>query len=101
MGKYKVGDKVRAKSKEWWDAQQKGAFYSVQCGKNVFTRDMVEYCGLEAEIKFSCKYSYSLDIDNRKYCWTDEMLEDVPTTEQSTLYTDLANAINKVVSEHN
>lgn len=100
MGKYKVGDKVRIKSKEWWDAQQKDGFYSVQCGENVFTKDMVKYCGLEAEIKFSCKYSYCLDIDNRKYCWTDEMLEDIPTAEQYTLYTDLANAINKVVSEH-
>lgn len=100
MCKYKVGDKVRVKSKEWWDAQQKDEFYSVQCGENVFTKDMVKYCGLEAEIKFSCKHLYLLDIDNRKYCWTDEMLEDIPTAEQYTLYNDLANAINKVVSEH-
>lgn len=100
MGKHKVGDKVRVKSKEWWDEQQKDEFYSVQCGENVFTKDMVKYCGLEAEIKFSGKHSYCLDIDNRKYCWTDEMLEDIPTAEQYTLYNDLANAINKVVSEH-
>lgn len=100
MWKYKVGDKVRVKSKEWWDAQQKDEFYSVQCGENVFTKDMEKYCGLEAEIKFSGKHSYYLDIDNRKYCWTDEMLEDIPTAEQYTLYNDLANAINKVVSEH-
>lgn len=100
MGKHKVGDKVRVKSKEWWDEQQKDEFYSVQCGENVFTKDMVKYCGLEAEIKFSYKHSYCLDIDNRKYFWTDEMLEDIPTAEQYTLYNDLANAINKVVSEH-
>lgn len=100
MAKYKVGDRVRVKSKEWWDEQQKNGLDAVPCIDTVFSKNMIQYCGLEAKIIFLDKNSYAIDIDNGKHCWNDEMLEDIPTTEQSTLYNDLANAINKVVSEH-
>lgn len=63
--KYKVGDTVTIRSKEWWNKQQKGRS---------------KYCGKEAKIlnvykdKESNVY-YDVDIDNGELLWIDEMFE--------------------------
>lgn len=101
MGKYKVGDKVRVKSKEWWDEQPKNEFGNVCCGDQVFIKSMTNMCGKCVTIEEKFASGNYLIKEYTNVVWTDEMFEDVPTTEQSTLYTDLANAINKVVLEHN
>lgn len=100
MGKYKVGDKVRVKSKEWWDEQPKNEFGNVCCGDQVFIKSMTNMCGKCVTIEEKFASGNYLIKEYTNVVWTDEMFEDIPTTEQYTLYNDLANAINKVVSEH-
>ena len=73
--KHKVGDTVRIKSREWWDAQPKNSCGSVKCGENFFTYNMTELCGQYAKI-VGYSNSYDLNIDNSKYGWTDEMFEE-------------------------
>lgn len=104
MGKYKVGDKVRVKSREWWE-KNKDENDKITTKTNPINKEMAKYCGMEATITaakvgYIC-IDYHIDIDIFGWYWPEEAFEDVPTTEQSTIYTDLANAINKVVSEHN
>lgn len=43
--KHKVGDKVKVRSKEWWNAQPKNASGSVDCGAEMFTDTMTSMCG--------------------------------------------------------
>ena len=49
--KYKIGDKVRIKSKEWWNAQPKNMYGSVDCGAETFTELMTDMCGKIVEIR--------------------------------------------------
>lgn len=103
MGKYKVGDKVRVKSLEWYE-NNRGSNGDINTSGNCFVRDMSLYCGKEATITQTGKgfgyRNYQIDIDEGYWYWPEEVLEDIPNKEPSTIYTDLANAINKVVSEH-
>lgn len=103
MGKYKVGDNVRVKSLEWYE-NNKDEYGDIKSSSDSFRKDMSLYCGKSATItdtNIGYKHvGYHIDIDNGYWCWSEEFLEYEPTTEQSTLYTDLANAINNLVSEH-
>lgn len=70
--KYKVGDKVRIKSIDWYN-KYKNIEGHIKCGKATFVADMSEYCGQIATIN---------DIENNFYFlntgywnWTDEMIE--------------------------
>ena len=77
--KYKVGDKVRVKSLEWYNEHKN------ECG-NVnlinslsFTKPMSEFCGKEVEIcnvHDGLEYYY-ISGDEIEFGWTDEMFEDV------------------------
>lgn len=103
MGKYKVGDKVRVKSKEWWE-KNKDENEMIITKTNHINKDMAKYCGMEATITeakvgYRC-IDYHIDIDIFGWYWPEEAFEDIPTTEQSTLYNDLANAIKNIVAEH-
>lgn len=100
MAKYKVGDKVRVKSKEWYDKNKSTSGTVYTEGEN-FVDNMAIYCGSVARVtSLHDKDEYFIDIDNGEWIWHEDTLEDIPTTEQSTLYTDLANAINKLVIDH-
>lgn len=80
--KYKVGDTVKIKSIDWFNAQEKDSdgdihIYSVN---NIvyFTKDMSNYCSKEAKIE-DIRIDdniYFLDVDKRCYEWTDEMLDE-------------------------
>lgn len=72
--KYKVGDKVKIKSKEWYK-NEKNEYGNVCCGSNAFTPSMIAYCGMPAVITH-IPFGYKVDIDNGIYEWTDEMFED-------------------------
>jgi hypothetical protein len=82
--KYKVGDKVRIKSKYWYNKNkisQEGEGMVVGPNDRRFTGWMSEYCGKEATITginegISCGPYYDIDIDERFYCWDDWMFED-------------------------
>lgn len=80
--KYKVGDKVRIRSKEWYDSHKNkfGKVWtkSLSGEYNVcFDQDFVKYCGREAVIFSVEPENYTLK--GIPYAWTDEMLEAVNT----------------------
>jgi hypothetical protein len=70
--KYKVGDKVRVKSLEWYN-ENKNEFGEVDVPNNIFTSDMSKFCGSIVTIQ-----DIDLDVyvvkENECY-WTDDMLE--------------------------
>lgn len=73
--KYKVGDKVKIKSLDWYNANKtKGN--EVYLEGIVFLQLMSKYCGKVATIIYACRYGYSLDIDGGHYSWIDEMFEE-------------------------
>lgn len=70
--KFSIGDKVRIKSKEWYDAN-KDKYGSIKnCG---FIADMSRYCGKEARILHESDGFYTIDLDDEFYFWTNEMFE--------------------------
>lgn len=97
--KYKVGDKVRIKSKEWWNAQPKDADGDVTCNEEWFTRYMAEYCGKVATISHIDDVTYNLKEFN--YHWTDEMFDDSYNPEKSILSEEMIKDISEVVKKHN
>ena len=72
--KYKVGDKVKIKSLEWYNENSE---YSavVQNGAS-FTDSMTKYCGKTAIVVKIYHESYDLDIDGGDWYWYDWMFED-------------------------
>ena len=80
--KHKVGDTVKIKSIDWFNAQEKdsdGDIYIYSVNNIVyFTKDMSNYCSKEAKIE-DIRIDdniYFLDVDKRCYEWTDEMLDE-------------------------
>lgn len=88
--KYKVGDKVKIKSLEWYNLN-KNRYDYIQLLKYQFNYYMTKYCGLTATIKQvnPDEHNYFIDIDS-DFCWTDEMFEDETMEE----YTELINIAN-------
>lgn len=73
--KYKVGDKVRVKSPEWYINN-----YDILLGKiiidtHIFTTSMAKHCGNIVTIDFVCDDSYHIKEDDGLNGWTDEMFE--------------------------
>lgn len=89
--KHKVGDKVRIKSREWWDAQPKNDRGSVDCGEDNFTENMTFYCGQVATISSFENGLYFLK--GISHNWTDEMFEDEAPHPSEDLLKDIANVI--------
>lgn len=73
--KYKVGDKVKIRSLDWYNAN-KTEGVEVFLEGSVFLQLMSKYCGKVATITHAFRYGYSLDIDRGCYPWTDEMFEE-------------------------
>ena len=75
--KYKVGDKVRIKSLDWYNKNKSKSHGTVACGGKYFEYDMREWCGKTMTIIAAHKtcYSYIMKEDGRKHFWTDEMIE--------------------------
>ena len=75
--KYKVGDKVRIKSLEWYNERKNWLgnvahddFY------NTFVSSMSSYCGMTANITEVEGSHYILDVDNGDWWWQDFMFEE-------------------------
>ena len=77
--KYKIGDKVKIKSLEWYGSMVNGSRGHINFENNTFNGTMADYCGKYAIIKKIGKDCYYFDIDNQRWCWYDWMLEDVQT----------------------
>lgn len=70
----KVGDKVRIKSRAWYD---KWEMFGSVCVKAIFLKDMVTYCGqimTVCDVKDDC---FSLSEDTLDFSWSLEMFEEV------------------------
>ena len=72
--KYKVGDKVKIKSLEWYNAN-KDKDGKVFCGKYDFIDEMIMYCGDILTIETAHSDSYDFTEDLYRFIWTDEMIE--------------------------
>lgn len=98
--KYKVGDKVRIKPKEWYDENknERGAisedesFYS-------FVEPMGKYLGMEATITEVKGLAYSIDLDRNRNYWYDWMFEDEQS--EQTLFDRIKSAITEAAKEAN
>lgn len=75
--KYKVGDKVKVKSHEWYKDNANN-ICEVECGNTVFIPYMESYCGSIVTIAqtFNHIKCYSIEEDNGVHYWSDEMFED-------------------------
>lgn len=73
--KYKVGDRVRIKSLDWYN-ENKDKDGEVICGEYDFVVPMTKFCGKVVTIQ-SCYTSdcYLIKEDNKCYAFTDEMIE--------------------------
>lgn len=99
--KYKVGDKVRIKSKEWFEEMKKESFCVVIKGLSVL-EEMAKFCGKEAIITYCCNEdrTYKIDIDN--YHWyNDDMFDDSYNPEKSILTEGMIKDIADVIKKHN
>ena len=73
--KYKVGDKVRIKSKDWYEKNRDYSGY-IWLQLAVFNYLMAKHCGEIATITEIWEDSiYNIDIDKYNFSWTDEMFE--------------------------
>lgn len=72
--KYKIGDKVRVKSKEWYD-EYKGENGTVPI-RFSFIEKMSNWCGKEVTIDAIYDDTYKIKEDENLYTWTDTMFED-------------------------
>lgn len=89
--KHKVGDKVRIKSREWYE-KNKDKNGDILCGGMFFVEDMNRYCGKIATIT-EANATYKIDIDDHEFSWTDGMFEDDEPRTSETLLKDIANVI--------
>ena len=88
--KYKVGDKVRVHTKEWFRTSCKKTCFGTfeyEDGDNTFVDDMTRFCGQEITIN-----QVNLDLcnyrileDNGQWYWEDWMFEDM-NTNTNTIY---------------
>lgn len=89
--KYKIGQKVRVKSLDWYNNNQ-DSFGCVSIGytKPKFTYGMSKYCGLVLTINDHSEYEgeYYMIEDDGKYTWTDEMFEGV--VDESQYHPDMS-----------
>ena len=73
--KYKVGDKVKIKSFEWY-IKNKDLKGEIGCSCQKFVKNMSGYCGDTATIISVLSHKYTLDIDEGYWAWDDLMFED-------------------------
>ena len=81
---YKVGDKVRIKSLEWYSKNKNGlGNVSHYDTNNTFVSLMSAYCGMTANITEVEGSHYILDVDNGDWGWQDFMFEEAFAYDQN------------------
>ena len=73
--RYKVGDRVRIKSLDWYNKNRSKSHGTVTCGDKYFDYDMKEWCGKTMTILEKYQTCYIMEEDWAKNSWTDEMIE--------------------------
>ena len=69
---YRVGDKVRIKSLDWYN-ENKDEFGEVRYEEYIFVKSMVPYCGSILTIETKIEDYYQ--VKENTFWWTDEMIE--------------------------
>jgi hypothetical protein len=88
--KFKVGDKVRVRSLEWYNSAPKDKYGVVRLGYGwEFIQEMVQYCGKVLKISRINVNAYK--VDDIPYHWQDWMLEDEVVTEEKQEVEQLNN----------
>lgn len=77
--KFKVGDKVRVKSLEWYNSEKKNERGTIEEGAS-FTKEMSALCGSVLTIDDKGNSLYV--VYENSYYWQDWMLEDEPVAEE-------------------
>lgn len=74
--KYKVGDKVRIKSLDWY-YENRDKIDQIDCGNVCFVRNMATLCGKIVTISsiLPTLEAYRIEEDDGEFNWTDEMIE--------------------------
>ena len=74
--KYKVGDKVRIKSLDWYN-ENKDEYGNIDCGDYLMIFEKSQFCGKIVTISSisDVTNSYKIEEDNGRDNWTDEMIE--------------------------
>ena len=99
--KYKVGDKVRVKSLEWYN-KNKSEFGDVRTPNNIFVPNMSIFCGKEVTISGVALIDsnnviyYSLKEDTSGYGWTDDMFEGLVESNELNKEQDNEQTFNAV-----
>lgn len=73
--KYKVGDKVKIKSLDWYNANR-DYNGNVECGFYYFIEEMSKYCGKILTIGEVYRNEYELQ-EGENFIWTDEMFDSI------------------------
>ena len=73
--KYKVGDKVKIKSLDWYNANR-DYNGNVECGFYYFIEEMTKYCGKILTIGEVYRNEYELQ-EGENFIWTDEMFDSI------------------------
>ena len=73
--KYKVGDKVKVKSLDWYN-HNKGFDGAIDFDAIKFISPMRKFLGVKTVISGVGKGCYSIGIDDDGWLWTDEMFEE-------------------------
>lgn len=80
---YKVGDKVRIKSIDWYNENKDEygtIMFSTDNGDFSFTKEDAHFCGQVVTIEHEGKGYYLIVEDDRGYFWIDEMIEGLSTS---------------------
>ena len=74
---YKVGDKVRVKSLDWYNTNKNSEGTIIFNGFRIFDEDMSKFCGKVVTIESynSRWYYYDIKEDEKVNFWYDEMFE--------------------------
>ena len=77
--KYKVGNKVRIKSLDWYNQNKTSDHGYIDCGAMPFVNYMAEFCGKIVTISYinSRDKCYEIEEDDGENGWTDEMIEGI------------------------
>lgn len=73
--KYKVGDKVKIKSLDWYN-DNRDYNGNVECGFYYFIEEMTKYCGKILTIGDVYRNEYELQ-EGENFIWTDEMFDSI------------------------
>ncbi len=92
--KYKVGDKVRIKSLDWYN-ENKNVDGDVSCGEFNFVEGMKKFCSETLTISEDAGDGYLMLEDYLGYVWTDEMIEGLVQDENNHLTETVVDTVRE------